>query len=170
MIIPNDFTLTNSNLPYNLKKLSVDYKHVQLTNKTSFLNLSCLPDSLKLLSIKNNLEKTILDDLPCGLRYLKIESILLDSDKDDIDIFANLPRSLEKLLIVIYPYNSSHTKPIIKLTNLPKTISEIVVFSKLNYKLDSEYPNLIIHHFDDTVTDSDGNYNKKYIQFDEIFF
>jgi hypothetical protein len=170
MIIPNDFTLTNSNLPCNLKKLSIDYKHVQLTHKTSFLNLGCLPDSLELLSIKNNLEKTILDDLPCGLRYLKIESILLDSDKDDIDIFANLPRSLEKLLIVIYPYNSSHTKPIIKLTNLPRTISEIVVFSKLNYKLDSEYPNLIIHHFDDTVTDYDGNYNKKYIQFDEIFF
>jgi hypothetical protein len=168
--IPNNFDELNSNLPCCLKKLSLDYSKVQIKHKQSFINLGCLPDSLEYLSIKDNLEKSILDNLPTSLKFLKIESILLDYQKDDIEIFSNLPRGLEKLLIVIYPYNINNFEPILIIKNLPESLIELVIFSKLKYTLDKEYSQLTIHHFENRIVDEYDNYDKKYIKFDELFF
>lgn len=172
--IPKDFEEINSNLPHCLKKLSIDYSNVPAQYKISFINLGCLPDSLEFLSIKNNFNLSILDNLPTSLKNLKIEFILLDSNKDDIDIFSNLPRGLEKLLIIIQPSNlNPNLNPnniIIKLKNLPESISELVIFSKFKYTLDKDYSQITIHHFENNIIDFDGNYDKKYMQFDEMFF
>ncbi len=94
----------------------------------------------------------------------------LDYQKDNIDIFSNLPRGLEKLLIVIYPYNVKNFEPIVIIKNLPESLEELVIFSKLKYTLDKEYPQLIIHHFENRIIDEYNNYDKKYIKFDEFFF
>lgn len=169
-VIPNNFDEFNSNLPCCLKKLSLDYSKVQNKHKQSFINLACLPDSLEYLSIKDNLEKSILDNLPTSLKFLKIESILLNYQKDNIDIFSNLPRGLEKLLIVIYPYNVNNFEPIVIIKNLPESLVELVIFSKLKYTLDKEYPELIVNHFENRIVDEYDNYDKKYIKFDELFF
>ena len=122
------------------------------------------------ISIKDNLDNSILDNLPTSLKFLKIESILLDSQKDNINIFSNLPRGLEKLLIVIYPYNLNYIEPIIQLQNLPESLIELVIFSKFKYTLDKEYLQITIHHFENRIVDENNNYNMKYLQFDELFF
>lgn len=161
----------NTSLPCGLKKLFIDYFCVEKIHKTTFINLGSLPDSLELLSIKSNLKNVNLDDLPSGLKYLKLESILSESDKDDIDIFSNLPRRLEKLLIIIVPqYNSKYTKPTIKLKNLPDSLGELIIFSKLNYKLDKEYLNIQIHKFEENYINFNIDYDKKkYFQFVSSF-
>ena len=169
-IIPNNFDELNSNLPCGLKKLSLDYCKVQTIHKKCFINLGSLPDSLEYLSIKDNLDNSILDNLPTSLKFLKIESLLLDSQKDNINIFSNLPRGLEKLLIVIYPYNLDHIEPIILLQNLPESLIELVIFSKLKYTLDKEYLQITIHHFENRIVNEYDNYDMKYLKFDELFF
>lgn len=169
--IPDNIDEFNSNLPHYLKKLSLDYSNVQKeVCKKIFVNLGCLPDSLEYLSIKNNLEKSMLDNLPSSLKFLKIESIIPDYITEDINIFSNLPRGLKKLLIVIFPYNTKNLKKNIVLQNLPESLSELVIFSQLDYTLDKEYSQISIHHFNDRIIDFKGNYNDKYIKFDEIYF